>query len=377
MRLQIGIFTCEFPPYPGGIATYTYELASAARRLGHSPTVFVPKLATDSTPAIADFTIEQRLPRVYRHVELPRIAAISAWVLARRRFDIVLAADLPNILALSLVPTAMKKSAAVHGTDVKSKLIGYINSYTPFRPFNNFDRIFSNSQFTKDLLLKHNRYVVPERIAVAPLGVSEFWHGTLSAEDVEMTVKPFAIEPDQFVLLSVGRIEPRKGLHQALEALSRLSRDACQLVTYLIVGRVIDREYADALRQQVHAIGMDIRFLGEVSQMQLRALYHRANLFLHTATADRYRAEGFGLVLLEAAACGLPVLATRVDAISEVVRDKETGFLADDGDIAAIAERIQELLQRPAALRLQSEASRAFAREFTWNRCARITFGDG
>src|SRR5205814_349195 len=147
-------------------------------------------------------------------------------------------------------------------------------------------------------------------------------------------------------------------------------------VTYIIAGRPVEQDYADALRQMAGEIDADIRILGEVTRQEIRALYQAADLFIHTATSDRYRAEGFGLVLLEAAASGLPCIATRVDAIPEVVVDGATGLLFDDGDIAGISGGIKSLIGDTALRTRLSNASRGHAARFTWDRCAEIVIGD-
>src|SRR5262249_11601281 len=107
-----------------------------------------------------------------------------------------------------------------------------------------------------------------------------------------------------------------------------------------------------------------------------RALYQTADLLIHTATKDRFRAEGFGLVLLEAAASGLPCIATRVDAIPEVVVDGITGLLFDDADVAGISGGIARLIGDTALRGRLAAASRDHAARFTWERCAEIVADD-
>jgi phosphatidylinositol alpha-1,6-mannosyltransferase len=148
----------------------------------------------------------------------------------------------------------------------------------------------------------------------------------------------------------------------------------CRL-SYLIVGRTVDHAYAKELAAGIETSGADIRLTGAIAKDELRALYHRAHLLMHTATADASAVEGFGLVFLEAAACGLPTLATRVDAIPEVVRDNVSGFLLDDRDTQAIANKIAEVLQNMVMLRDLPGSCRAHSATFTWERCARVTFG--
>jgi phosphatidylinositol alpha-1,6-mannosyltransferase len=371
---RIAMFSCEFPPYPGGIATYASEIASALLRLGHRPVVFAPKHRAGSFPA--PYPVIRCFPEQYRHARLPWNASIAALQLLRKDFETVMAVDLPSVLALAAVPTKARKIAVVHGTDVKSRIIGHINRYSPRSPFNAFQRIYANSAFTRDVMLAHNPLVAADKVRLAPLGVDDYWKHPLSPPRVDELLARHLAGRRKTMALSVARLEPRKGLLQAMEAIAALPKPVRESVTYIIAGRPVEAVHAEVLRQRGGQIEADIRILGEVTRDEIRALYQNADLFIHTATKDRFRAEGFGLVLLEAAASGVPCIATRVDAIPEVVVDGITGLLFDDGDVAGIGGGIASLI-RDSALRARlSAASRDHAARFTWDRCAEIVAHD-
>jgi phosphatidylinositol alpha-1,6-mannosyltransferase len=371
---RIAMFSCEFPPYPGGIATYASEIASALVRLGHRPVVFAPNYRTGSFNA--PYPVIRCFPEQYKHAKLPWNMSIAALQLMRASFDTVMAVDLPSVLALAAVPTKARKIAVVHGTDVKSRIIGHINRVSPRSPFNAFQRVYANSAFTRDVMLAHNPQVDADRVRLAPLGVDEYWKRPFAPRLVDDLLARFLSDSRKTIALSVARLEPRKGLIQAMEAIAALPKLARENVTYLIAGRPVEEAYAKTLRQKAGEIDADIRMTGEVTRDEIRALYQKADLLIHTATRDRFRAEGFGLVLLEAAASGLPCIATRVDAIPEVVVDGVSGLLFDDGDVAGISGGIARLI-RDSALRARlSQASRDHAAKFTWDRCANIVAGD-
>jgi phosphatidyl-myo-inositol dimannoside synthase len=371
---RIAMFSCEFPPYPGGIATYASEIASALVRLGHRPVVFAPNYQTGSFNA--PYPVIRCFPEQYKHAKLPWNMSIAALQLMRASFDTVMAVDLPSVLALAAVPTKARKIAVVHGTDVKSRIIGHINRVSPRSPFNAFQRVYANSAFTRDVMLAHNPQVDADRVRLAPLGVDEYWKRPFAPRLVDDLLARFLSDSRKTIALSVARLEPRKGLIQAMEAIAALPKLARENVTYLIAGRPVEEAYAKTLRQKAGEIDADIRMTGEVTRDEIRALYQKADLLIHTATRDRFRAEGFGLVLLEAAASGLPCIATRVDAIPEVVVDGVSGLLFDDGDVAGISGGIARLI-RDSALRARlSAASRDHAAKFTWDRCANIVAGD-
>jgi phosphatidyl-myo-inositol dimannoside synthase len=368
------IFTSEFPPYPGGIGTYTFELARAAQDLGLNPVVFAPIVPlSDRIPT--DFEVDYWAPSFYRHYQMPKILAKVTSVLRRDNYDTVIAADLNHLIPLAIARTSAKKIAVIHGTDAKSRIIGYINKLTSFRPYNAYDAIASNSAFSKNLLLCRNPSVESSRVVVAPLGVSKYWYAPVMAADVSTLTARFSLSTDRLLLLSVGRIEPRKGMAQAVAAISRLPPEQRRRITYVIAGRTVDSRYVEALLTAIRAADADIRLVGTVSRDELRALYHRADLLMHTATMDPVAAEGFGLVFLEAAACGLPTLATRVDAIPEVVLDGINGLLVEDGDLDAISNGIARSLKDRSFTGAMAASCKAHAANYTWERCARITFG--
>jgi phosphatidylinositol alpha-1,6-mannosyltransferase len=371
---SIAMFSCEFPPYPGGIATYASEIASALVRLGHRPVVFAPRYRTGSFHA--PYPVIRCFPESYKHAKLPWNVSVVAVQLMRASFDTVMAVDLPSVLALAAVPTKARKIAIVHGTDVKSRIVGHINRYLPRSPFNAFQRVYANSAFTRDVMLSHNPLVTADKVRLAPLGVDEFWKRAFAPQLVDDLLARFLANSRNTIALSVARLEPRKGLVQAMEAIAALPKRVRESVTYIIAGRPVEEAYAEALRQKAGQIDADIRILGEVTRDEIRALYQSADLFVHTATSDRYRAEGFGLVLLEAAANGLPCIATRVDAIPEVVADGVSGLLFDDGDVTGISGGIASLIRDTALRARLSAGSRDNAAKFTWDRCAEIVAGD-
>ena len=373
MTPTVAFFSSEFPPYPGGIGSYCFEIANAARAVGLDPVVFVPWVH-DSERVSTDLEVHHIMPAFYRHSSLPKVISIVARELQRRHFDFVVSVDLNHLLPVALVRGSAKKIAIIHGTDARSKFIRLIHTFMPIRPYNAFDWIASNSQFTKELLLRYNSYVSPKDVIVAPLGVSRYWRESVAYETIQLLTSRFDLDPRRFVFLSVGRLEARKGVAQAVNALSRLPAQLRNRFTYLIVGRPINRRYAELLEGDIQRTGLDIRLIGNTSKEELRALYHRSDVLLHTATAQHLAVEGFGLVLLEAAACGLPVLATRVDAIPEVVRNNVTGYLVDDGNIDALAAKIESILDFPARLEDITTAAKAHALNFEWENCVRATF---
>jgi len=140
-----------------------------------------------------------------------------------------------------------------------------------------------------------------------------------------------------------------------------------------VVGDGPDR---DRLERIATCLGIDARvqFAGEVDDERLRLLYTTAGVF---ALPGRVRlqpapeGEGFGLVFLEAAAAGLPVVAGRAGGAVDAVVDLHTGFLVDPEDSEAVAARLVELLEDPDLARRLGDMGRArVAKEFSFERFA-------
>ncbi|MEK8035843.1 MAG: glycosyltransferase [candidate division NC10 bacterium] len=197
-----------------------------------------------------------------------------------------------------------------------------------------------------------------DRIAVIPCGVDT----ELFRPMPQVEAKRWLALPPDPLLLYVGRLQPIKGLETLLDAMTALD-GAAQL---LIVGGDQDEPengHADYLRERVSVLGLRERvsFLGAQPQERLRLFYAAAD-----ATVMPSYYESFGVVALEAMACGSPVIASRVGGLTTTVRDGVTGFLVPEGDAGALAERVALLLEdRGRRAQLGREAQR-WAAEHRW-----------
>jgi glycosyltransferase involved in cell wall biosynthesis len=155
-------------------------------------------------------------------------------------------------------------------------------------------------------------------------------------------------------LLFVGTINQRKGIKYLLDALAALPSDRVDLV---VCGRVMD----------------DLRlFEGFEGRVEIRPSVSAAGLLDAYQTADLFvfpsLAEGFGHVLLEAMACGLPVVSTTRTAARDLIRPGVEGFLVEPGSATELAARIEEFLLHPELLTDMGVAARRRSEQFTWAR---------
>jgi D-inositol-3-phosphate glycosyltransferase len=193
------------------------------------------------------------------------------------------------------------------------------------------DRLVAANAIERDGLV-HAYAADAARVAVIPCGVDTdlFTPGDTSAARAALDVPPGPL------LLYVGRIAPIKGLETLLDAVGCLRGAGIPARLTVIGGETdepVDGHEAD-VRRRVAALGLGdaVRFVGAQPQERLREWYVAADV---TVLPSYY--ESFGMVALEAMACGSPVVASRVGGLQSTVRDGVTGLLVPEGDPCALA----------------------------------------
>ncbi|MXZ30026.1 MAG: glycosyltransferase [Acidimicrobiia bacterium] len=209
-----------------------------------------------------------------------------------------------------------------------------------------------------------------DRVQVVAPGVE---HALFSPGDPEGARAALGLGGEP-VLLFVGRVQPLKGLDLAVRTLSALS-DRRRSARLLVVGGPSGPQGRAELaraRRLVAASGLGQRVLFVPPQPHHRlATYYRAA----DAVLVPSRSETFGLVALEAAACGAPVVAAAVGGLRTLVRHGRTGYLVADRDPRSWAQRVEEILEdRLTAAALALEAA-AVARDYSWDATAGLVAG--
>jgi phosphatidylinositol alpha-1,6-mannosyltransferase len=172
------------------------------------------------------------------------------------------------------------------------------------------------------------------------------------------------------VLLTVGRLQRRKGHDVLIEAIPEIRRRVPE-VLYAIVG---DGEERSALEQRARSLGVEsaVHFLGEVDDEELVDCYRQCDLFVLPNREIAGDIEGFGLVLLEAQACGRPVVAGDSGGTAETMSPGETGLLFRCDRPEELAGPLAELLGDAARLAAMGGAARRWIEErFGWDASAR------
>jgi len=224
----------------------------------------------------------------------------------------------------------------------------------------NANLIVTISKYSLERLKKH--YGIDEgKVRIVPNGVDiEKFKPTTDAVSAK---RQFGLGAGPCVLF-VGSLIPRKGLPFLVEAAKKIVRDLAD-VTFLIVGEGPLRTQLENNLKSSKLSG-NFRFLGNLKEDVLSVLYGCADVFVLPSIQ-----EGQGIVLLEAQACGKPVVAFDIGGVCEAVQNGTTGLLVERGNIDGLAEALLSLLSDSALRTRMGLAGRSFVAEnYTWDLCA-------
>ena len=208
----------------------------------------------------------------------------------------------------------------------------------------------------------------PARISIIPPGVD---HAFFAPGDRAQARRALGLDHDGPLMLFVGRIQPLKGAHLCVGALAELVASGIDAKLAIVggpSGPIGERTLAD-LHASVAELGRAERVTFRPPQPhELLSSYYRAA----DVTVCPSRSESFGLVALESAACGTPVVASAVGGLTTLVDEAETGYLIGDSDPAAYASAVARIVTDPARQAEMQHASALRAATYTWRSAANL-----
>lgn len=374
---RILMLTHEFPPYPGGVGRYCWSLAAAAARAGHRVTVLAPAHGTQRSDQYRDppgVEVTHFSGDLFHFRNLAALEQLVEDMLDTDHWDVVHAADWPMIAAARrLTIDARQKVASLHGSDVlllrrslRARIAG------ADRALKRFGALICNSAYTASLL----RTGFPDLadVRVAPLGVDTCWFDEPTPEAVESYRFRTGCTSADRIVLTVARLDERKGHLATLAAIAKLPERERRDLVYVCVGRSTDAAYEARIVDTAKALGVRTVLTGTLPDAELVAAYRTADVFALCGQEVPQKVEGFGLVLLEGAAQGLPAVVTNVQALPEVVVNGTTGWVCEGNDPTRLAVALSMALGSSGAKDMR-EACISHARQFTWDRCAEMTYG--
>lgn len=307
---RILLYTIDYPPNRGGVARY---LSAMASYFGSEMGVVIPDARHRRWWSAALDLIARRATYgtvVVSHVLPLGTAAMLAGIVTRKPYVVV-----------------------VHGMDVGLARKNPIKRLVARTVLRRAKMVVTN---TKSL----------EREVQEAFGVERTLVVYPPVANLPVTPPAKERKPGEVRLLTVARLVPRKGHLRVLDAVARL-REAHPdlLVSYGIVGDGPMRETIEAKIRELNLTNVTV--MPTVVDDDLPSAYASADLFVMPVVRDDQDREGFGMVYLEAAAHGVPSVATNMPGVDEAVVDGSTGILVPDGDIAALANAVYGLATDP------------------------------
>lgn len=362
MRIvRVAHVTPVFPPYRGGMGTVAYHQAEALARLGVDVTVFTPAM---SPP--------RRIPPGVQVVELRPAAyfgnaACLPQIIGRcRDFDIVhlhypffgTAEILAAWRLAGAPPLVVQYQMDVVGDGWKAPLFRWHRRLVFPMILRAADQILVTSldYAESSRFLRARMPSLDEKVTVLPAGVDT---AAFSPRDRAAARRALGLPdtPLVFFLSRLDRAHYFKGLHILVRSLRRVPD-----VTLVIGGDgELRRRYE---RHAAKHLGNRALFVGDIDDADLPSYYAAANVFV-LPSIDR--TEAFGLVLLEAMACGTPVVASRLRGVQTLVEDGDSGYLVPAGNEAELAEKIATVI---ADRERMSGHARRLADRFNWTDIA-------
>lgn len=364
------IISLEYPPQVGGIATYVHALAQT---LSPESTIVLAPPMTDSEVWDKAQTYRViRAPFLYPVFVWPRWWAL--WTVVKK---IIKQEKIERILVHHVLPVGYVAQLAArwfgvsfvvfsHGTDLALAT----KTKWKTRRLRQVLRRATAVVFNSQSLMARGLAILPEfkskSSVVYPCPDTAFYTPP-SAAQLESLRTKLALEGKR-VLLTVGRLVDGKGFPHLIPILESVLKNNPNVV-WIIVGSGPKAAEVITLIQK-HALQNSVRFVGEAAHADLNIYYHLADAFVLLTHPDNGQEEGLGLVFLEAAAAGLPVIAGKSGGVEEGVKHNQTGYIFDVyAQKTEISAAIVALLHDAELAKTLGQAGQARMRaEFNWTQ---------
>lgn len=210
-----------------------------------------------------------------------------------------------------------------------------------------------------------------DKVTIIPPGVDIHHFYPIPPDEAKEAV---GISPDERMALFVGRIEPLKGVDTLIRAMATVKQKCRTFVcphNLVIIGGDSEEDEDSMSDEMVRLqklckdLGLDemVLFLGKRSQQTLPYYYSAAEVVVMPSFY-----ESFGMVALEAMACGTPVIASRVGGLAFLIKDGETGFFVPAQDPEALATRLRSIFNNASLRKQMGVKAAAYARDFNWEQ---------
>lgn len=370
--MKIVIATAVYSPMINGVAVFSHNLACGLAARGNEVLVICPSQTGKNEVRTEDGVKVCYLKSVQAKVypdqihEVPKKRQLfykygfRVSVFPQKEVAHILGEFAPDVvhvqvsdpIGLSVVSYARKHDIPVVTTEhnqpevlteplhlpwlIRWPVNALLNSYFRNRQSKSDFVTMPTEQAISNLILKNGKnFPVPVAAVSNGVDLSHFKPGRASAEIYDK----YGIPQDKKIVLYVGRVDPEKKVGLVIDALAEMldgGKIRADDVLMLVVGDGVDK---NRLEKKVNQNGLPVKFLGKVLPPDLFEVYKVGDVF---ATASEIETQG--IVLIEAAASGLPLVAVDKGAVAEVCVDSENGYLCEAGNVSEISAAIMKIL---------------------------------
>lgn len=344
--MKILFISRAYPPIVGGIENQNYELSN-----------WLSKIAEIKT--IANTHGKKFLP-----IFIP-CATLRALFLFRK-YDVVLLGD--GVLAVIgwKLKLFYKKPviSVIHGLDLTYKMKIYQKLWVDYF-MKKLDKLIAVGQETAKIA--QAKGINPEKIVFIPNGIdAEKFNGNFSCEQLK-TILGEEIENKKFILTS-GRLAKRKGVAWFIR---NVMPKMPENILYVVAGDGADKENIEAAITE-NNLSCRVKSLGYVTDQVRDMLFHTCDVFVQPNIKIPGDMEGFGISVIEAAYCGIPVIAANLEGLKDAIKDGQNGFLVESGNADAWVMKINEVLADDNFRREFGQKARQYVAEnYSWEKISK------
>ncbi len=355
-----------FAPDVGGVPTLYHQVCL------HLPVGSVAVVAPNH-PDSARFDALQPYPihRIPPFAEIdvpsfPRWAldAVRVAAIARKERATHICLGHVNLCLLAFLMAPFNRRSTflyAHGEEIIQPIGGRLGALIQHRFLKSVAQVVAVSRFTEQAITTISNGHAQVAVIPNAVDVTDFHPAPKDPQLVEQ----YGLAGRK-VILTLSRLERRKGHDKVIEALPGILRQVPD-AHYLIVGQGEERGRLEALAARMD-VADRVTFAGGVDQNMLCHFYNLGDLFImpNRRVTEGAVTEGFGIVFLEAGACGKPVVGGRDGGVPDAVEDGVTGYLVDGNDVLDIETRVVSLLNNPEMAARMGEEGRRFASEHSY-----------
>ncbi len=370
--MKILMFNYEFPPIGGGGGWVTYFLGKHFVAAGHQVTIVTSQFRNLPTNEMIEGMDIIRVPALRNSPDVCAIYEMLTYVLSSTYYGHSIAYDFqPDIIQVFFgIPSGI----CAYWLQKIRKF-----PYMVFLGGRDVPRVNPNPPYYRWLYwlltpVIRSIWRNADEVIACSYGLKQLAKQT--DEKIPITVVPDGLELDRFEytnrslnsncvkILTVGRLIPRKGFQYLIQALPKIIQSAKFSFKLDIVG---DGPYRTQLQKLANQLEVDayVQFSGSVNYTDLPAKYWQADIFTLCSSA-----EGMPLVVLEAMGASLPIIASKVQGIEDLVAIGENGYLVATGDVEEIAEKIIHLINHPHQRLQMGEVSHEKVQPYDWKNIA-------